>query len=796
MNIKKSLGKEPIFFAYQGKQEGNNDNNVDSITHAIKIYNQHQKSYFAESWEDYKRTTIISKEILDAISRCAVFSCDLTYFNHNVLFELGFAIAKNRKILILLNEKVSGVKDKYRGFMLRDIRYTNFVNANDITTSLNNKAFQSGLLYKFVNIKNLKNEINAIFYIQSKVSTQASLELTAIINGYRGDLPYSVVSDNSSEVAYQPMTWYFQNLVKADIVLIHYLGSNLENADWENAKNSFYAGFACGLGKKVILVAPSKYKAPLDYHEILFQYDDPETLALTAIDWIKERLVQVDKIIPEKEVHELNLIKLGIGCEIAEQEENSLLNYFVPTSSYEAARNQQKCFLIGRKGSGKSAIKIKLLDDFRNNERIFLINLKPESDELLEEVEMAKLYKTQASKRSFFFTVWKFVVYSKLARLFSENIKGKSVYSDREKIEQELSEFVQQKEGLIKLNFYGVIREISKQVIDKKLSDTPEILEWFYKEYLSGLLRLLKDFIKVAKLEYYKIIILADNLDTTWDPKFNLDIQSEMILSLLDMDSKIKNDLHIDDCYKIDINEIIFLRKDIFDYILKASHEPDKLTSMMHEIEWEKYPGLLKMLIENRFRYILELKEDDDIEKKAWGEFFNLTSKEGKHPYEIINEVITHRPRDLIYFVSRLFESAINNNHKKVSSDDFQYAINNYTTFLNRNLIAETKAEFPEIESILSRLQKHQGEIMEFENFCIILKEFKYDVKKIDLLVETLFNKSYMIGFDEKNKQPILDLSMMKKALQKRRSFFFKQKVYVIAHAKYYFIKNKPETIF
>ncbi len=43
---------------------------------------------------------VIIREICEAIDECELFLCDLTHLNHNVLFELGYAVAKDKRIWI------------------------------------------------------------------------------------------------------------------------------------------------------------------------------------------------------------------------------------------------------------------------------------------------------------------------------------------------------------------------------------------------------------------------------------------------------------------------------------------------------------------------------------------------------------------------------------------------------------------------------------------------------------------------------------------------------------------------
>ena len=521
----------------------------------------------------------------------------------------------------------------------------------------------------------------------------------------------------------------------------------------------------------------------------MVQYTEASDLLRSLEDWLEQYLpADAQERKPIKEDHETNLLKLGVGCDIAEEEKKELLLYFVETSSYHAALRHDKSIIVGRKGSGKSAIYIKLLDDLSAPDSHYIITLKPESDEILRDIETSDLFSSPASKRSFFFTVWKFVIYSNLIKCISDELTSGSIHHTYNKSELDLLEFYSENKEFIHLNFFGAISEISKRKSQSPEISSPAILDQLYRTYLSPLLKIVKTYFSSINAKYIKIIILADNLDKTWDPKHELDLQSEMIHTLLEIETKVHNDLTDKQGCSVDVKEIIFLRKDTFEYILKCVSEPDKLISSSHEIDWEKYPGLLRTLIDNRFRHILDLRADEETEKKAWKEFFEYGKK---HPYDVIIEIITKRPRDLIYFVSKLFESAIDKNHNKVNKEDFDEAIVNYTKFINNNLIAETKTQFPEIVDILSRLQEHHGEKIEYSKFSKIVKSCGYNKSRLGQLVESLFEKGYMIGFDDKTGEPFTELDILKHKLKERRFFFIPNKVYVIAHAKYYNIKNK-----
>jgi len=401
---KDNMNKKLIFFSYQGIYNGNYDDNVESIRKGIQTYNNFQSSFEAKSWEDFRTSSAIDREILNAIDECEIFVGDLTYFNHNVLFELGYAIARNKKILVLLNEKIENAKARYLDSIFKVIRYTKLTNSNDIQRALQSKNYKGDLLNQLLKFdKNIRVE-NDIFYIQSRIPNQSSLDLTEYISELNKKNKFSVTIDYKSEVNYKPITYYILNILKHNCIIIHFLGKNVENYFIENANNSFYAGIACGINKKILLVAPSRFKAPLDYYEILVQYDTSEILLKSVNEWINVELkTTCNEELKKIEEHELNLIKLGIGDDVAENEGEELLNYFVDTASYLKAINSNKMVITGRKGSGKTAIFLKLIDDFLKDKLNYLIILKPESDEIEQNLEFSRLY-AQTSKKTFFYS--------------------------------------------------------------------------------------------------------------------------------------------------------------------------------------------------------------------------------------------------------------------------------------------------------------------------------------------------------------------------------------------------------
>lgn len=100
----------------------------------------------------------------------------------------------------------------------------------------------------------------------------------------------------------------------------------------------------------------------------------------------------------------------------------------------------------------------------------------------------------------------------------------------------------------------------------------------------------------MKKRKYQKITILADNLDSGWESKSDLDIQSLMLICLFEYVDGLNNQFK----NRVDIRSVVFLRKDIYNYILGIVREPDKFFMDIIEINWERFPGQLKNVIDNK----------------------------------------------------------------------------------------------------------------------------------------------------------------------------------------------------
>ena len=595
-NKKKNLSGT-YFFAYQSGEKSGNCDNVDAIHRLVRYLGNK-----AISWENMKiNGKLINKQILDEIDKAEYFSCDLTYLNQNVYFELGYAVGKRKPLFIMINNSVKGAVENYQKIsFMKGIGYTAFNNADDLLSSIKKSIDREQiLLEQMKNIPTESKDTVDVFYIKSSSNSQAELDT---IN-YIKNSCFTQICDDSTEIAYEPLEWYLNSLHKCKNVIIHLSHMNRNNAIFDNSKNSFYAGLAFSLGKKVLLVAPKPFAAPIDYNDILIEYGSAEDCVNQIQSWlIKSNKKGPKNVIDSEEDKELNLIKLGIGCSVAEDEKEELLNYFIETNAYNKALKSRLSIFFGRKGSGKTALYIKLYSYFQFQPDTILLGLKPESTELIDNIQISKLYNDVATKKNLFHTIWKYVLFSKLIIELNNRIvrKGRIEYSAHE---SEIIKFYSNNIDILNLDFLGILKNLYDESENKNMHMINVVNECNIS-ILVPMIKLIKEYFKDTK--YLKLAILTDNLDKAWDSEADLSLQSEMILSLLEVSGKLQQELIGKNNCKIESSVIVFLRKDIYNYILSKSREPDKLTISSHEVEWVSCRDLLRIMIERRIKYILE----------------------------------------------------------------------------------------------------------------------------------------------------------------------------------------------
>lgn len=699
--------KRTGFFAYPSKTTAY----AFTIDRAIKFINSNSSEIEVTGWEEnsYKGEFILDK-VTNSINEADVFICDLTYINANVLFELGYAIISDKPIWVCVDK---GVHDKERFRkelgLLSTFEYRAYHSGDQLGTFfLEDAPFRDleATLFRTHVDPLLKTTLDkpGILYLKSSISTDTSNELTKRLN--RSNL--SIRTDDVHEVKRRPFDWYVEKLYQSIGVIAHLLDDERDLNSPQNAKYAFVCGMAYAAGTPLLMLAHSPYNAPIDFRDLVVEHDTPSQCIETFDEWLRINNDTFERRISQhiehqrkiKGSHELR--NIDIGEYVAEDEEQSLQEYFISTSAYEEAlRGNRYTLFVGRKGTGKTANLFQIERELKKqkSQDYIICVIKPEDIQIEDIFRLVRIGLEKADQSYLVEALWKFLIYTEIAQKVYDiiHLNHPSLW---DKDEKNFCDFINTTGDLIKSDFTVRMERAIEEIcgIDTTQRGSRQkgnISEILHADLLNTLRIQLGKTVKNKK----KVFVLIDNLDKAWEKRDDLTALSQFIFGLLKVGETItqqfqkNSSLH----YPIDVKLITFLRSDIFSVIAPDARERDRLKYIY--INWNDR-RLLEQVIEERF---IRSQKHPIYPEEIWDKFFCETVKDIPTKEYIFQHIIP-RPRDIIFFCKQARANAINHRHARIEESDILLAEKEYSKYCCASLLDETKAQFPDMENLLTAL--------------------------------------------------------------------------------------------
>lgn len=733
------------FLAYDGSLKSLGETLESSIIKLNKT-----AVYDIKSWKTMNISgTYIINEICSEINKREIFICDLTKLNSNVLFELGYAIIKRKKLYIIFDKNQLNTKNQFDSFgLLTTIGYIPYSNSIEIEAALfeDNIDEEKESLVDIA-IDNMSssnnNEYYNLFYMKSCIETDASIKLARIIN----DQKLKIMIDDPFEISTRTLSWYIESIINSNGIIAHFLSDTHENNVFHNAKLSFVCGMAYALDIPILMLAHAPYKSPIDYKDIMKTHETATQCMSIADEWLrinnnKFREDKTYKRFSKKDFKaQSNLQKLNLGDIVAEYEINMLNNYFVRTASFEEALRSNHSIFIGRKGSGKTANLINLNRELNSIQNHVCV-IKPVAYDIEGILEVLRKDLSKAERGYLVESLWKFLIYTELAKSVYSILMEKPDYYQYLEDEENIIQYVEKNTDII-LQEFSVRLDYAVEKLSE--SDTPislnkhkqRISELLHDNIINRLRSVLGNYLSKKA----KVAILIDNLDKAWNYNTDVKLMSEFIFGLLDVGDSILKDFSRDDHWRkpANLSLIIFLRDDIFNQISKYAPEKDKLP--IKRILW-KDPDVLLRVIEER------ISDGENVD--IWSKYFcNKVNDQNIKSYLCDN--ILPRPRDMVFLVKEALSNAINRKHSKIYENDILDAQNAYSKFAFDTLISENGNQISNLESILYEFAG-SSELVFQEDILEYMRIYALESSSFDDLIQCLCNLSFLgIETDENN---------------------------------------------
>lgn len=433
----------------------------------------------------------------------------------------------------------------------------------------------------------------------------------------------------------------------------------------------------------------------------------------------------------------------------ARDENNS--RYFFHTSEASLINEGNKCYVIGRKGSGKTALR-EYISELDNGCNIFTEKLT------FKNFPFNTLYtqkNMQYTAPNQYISLWKLLMYSVIAKMMLRNKKIDG------KIRESLSSSYNQDKlmSLIRVvpEWLGSHFNILSNVNTTFASDNS--LPWISN------IEVLEDIIMAHLDNESSYYIIFDELDEDYRDKNRIEdytLYESLITSLFKAVQDINN------IFKRTgkrIYPIVFLRDDIYAFIKDA--DKNKWSDNKINIEWDEYK--LKDMLAFRISKAISLDHSVMNFNSAWKlltkkyiKFPNeKTGYEGVTSFKYILNSTQLRPRDLVSYITKCAEGSLsyNPNSKFIHPETITRVDKQFSNYLKREITDEIFPVLPDIDEIfrvISEIRKPIFSIEEFKSaYTTYLDYGTIKEHNINLVLQLLFDFS-VIGNQhktQKNKQ-------------------------------------------
>ncbi|MCA4753279.1 P-loop ATPase, Sll1717 family [Mycolicibacterium fortuitum] len=654
----------------------------------------------ALTWQNMKPGgNVLIDTITKSIDRSTTVIAEVSTMNRNVLFEAGYALAKNKRLLFAMDESLESARRLWEGVQLfstigrLDYHGNGNYLAQLIRDTVASSADEDTLLIGIL-AEAKPQQMNAVFAPTVPVRFQAADMLDKEL-GNRGNIRVLASGD---DLGLAPLSYYAGEISRSAAAIFHLMNADRTRGTEHNARSSFLAGFAYGWDLPVLMVAESEYISPLDYRDLLFNYSTAAQMVRHVDEWLStlplkpgssRRLGRLTM--------DLDLPVSSFGQYVAENEDSRLDDYFIQTSEFTSLVDGTATVFVGRKGTGKTATMLQAAADLEKDRRNLVVKVKPTSYELAGLVDLVGRFELHAGSEYLLNNLWNFLLSTEVACrvIGSAETHAAGIGGSAELIalDHRLDRMGVDKTSDLASRLEDTVSHILEE--SATVHDDREL-----KKIVGAALSvhsfkdLHREIRDAASNNYERIAVLVDNLDKAWERGANFEATSRFLLALLSAAGQFRKAL-LRGSEDIALTLGVFIRSDIYEVMTEYAREPDKIGPLT--VHWND-PYLLARVLEER--YSTNRRRRKSASDDMWSSIFP-EEVNGLPTRDYILWRILPRPRDIIYFGNAALTTAINRHHSMITQDDIAMADETYSRFAYDALVVESDAQKFDLEEVL-----------------------------------------------------------------------------------------------
>jgi hypothetical protein len=663
--------KPCAFFAYSSDPA----QIAETISIAADSLRNKEPDWQWTTWNDVNVTgQLIFCEICKHARISSTVIADITTLNFNLMFEIGYAISLGIPTVLIRDTSYARDSDNLASLGLLDtIGYIDFQNSEDLVGVLPEAVANASPLQE---MPQRPFRESPVYVLRSAIKTDGSLAVESTLKKsrlrFRTYDPQENIRLTLNDARRQ---------VDGSIAVVaNLLDANRKGASVHNALCAFVTGYAVGKGLVVALLQEgSDNTQPVDYRDIVVSYDLASSIpnaVRPTLDRVYDRLQS--KSFESREVRDIGILnELDLGDVAAENEIGGLQEYFVPTGQSFSARRGHAPLVVGRKGSGKSALFYEIRNSEGRGVHDLVLDLRPEGHQFTRLREFADEKLSRGMQEFALNGFWTYLLLTEMARKVLEH-DSQVARRDPNRFEKYrvLEDLYSHHNPGSRVDFpqrlvYYVERLISTEA--DSLTSGETIMHSLYSGDTQPLRHAVIDYLRHKD----SVWLLIDNLDKSSPVGGAGSTDILLIRSLLDSSRTLRNDLQ---SASVEFKSLLFLRSDIYERLIDEAADKGKDSAV--RLEWND-PEALERIVERRILASTDLQ--GSFRNDLWPSIC-APLVGSQHSFDYIVDRTLMRPRDLLMFLHRCVETAINRGHSRIDEDDVTFAENGYSTDMLRNV--------------------------------------------------------------------------------------------------------------
>lgn len=672
----------------------------------------------------------IVEGILQKIDEADFVVADITQLNFNVTFEVGYALGRSKRVVPTINKALSPDTKKISSLGIYDtLGYETYENGYQLSQIISGISDTEPLRLPEYDL----DRNASIFVLDTLHKTDASVRINSKIAttniGYRRFDPEEQSRLSTLEA--------YGGVKKSVAVVVHLLSSRATDHEFNNLRGAFLAGLAYGLEKEpLIFQEGTQEPVPVDYRDFVTVYQDLFDIDLR----INDLAPRVTEQLREAEGRQTASVKgflanIDLGDPAAENEIETLGDYYVATAEFGQALNGAARLAVGRKGSGKSALFFQVRDNLRRRKSNVILDLKPEGHQLTRFKQQVLMLLEKSVQEHAVAAFWEYVLLLETCRKLLESDRQLHI-RDHHLTEsyQELKKLYTQKmlaeEGDFSERMLRLVDRISERLREQhggkeNIYLSPgETTELVYSHDIPEIRKVLAEYLHNKDGVY----VLFDNLDKGW-PTRGVDKTDVIILrALLEASRKLERFFSSRDSI---FSTTVFIRNDVYEILVDES--PDRGKESRVSLDWTDRELMKEFL---RKRLVFNGIDEELSFQEAWQEVC-VTHVDGRDSAEYVIDRSLMRPRNFLALVNHCKSSAVNLQQDRIRQDEIKKACATFSADICNEIGLEIRDVFPSAEDIPYYFIGVRSPITLAE-VRIILQESLLPAEEVNRLVEIL----------------------------------------------------------